>query len=476
MRKFALALLLLLATAVSAQAQQAVHQSGYVTPQHAACWTTNGVAQDCGTAAIPYLSSIGTVGQGPTICASSAAVSTGGYNQLCLAANQTSNAIISLQNYGSASAQNLCFNINGQQACIPSNLGNGFVTYIGTITPPDFACWSATGVIADCGALTLNAAGPTSATQIKNGTASGILWDSRSGGIDYLAAEQFVTVTQGGLGSSFASANGVLQWSSGTPSASSTLANGTSATTQTQGDISTLLATDAFVNTAVQGASAGLIVHTPVVAATTADLGSVTYNNGSSGIGATLTNAGTQAAFSVDGVNPTSTQRILVKNETTQTYNGIYTLTTVGSGSSNWVLTRATDANQPGTGNPNLIGSGTYVLVTGGNTQTNSSWIVNSTVTTIGTSVINWVLFISAFSGVTSLGGQSGVLGLQSTLSFSGSNLGVAAISVAGPTSGTQLLNGNANGVIIDNKSGGTDYATVSGAPWAGIAAALGAL
>ena len=82
-----------------------------------------------------------------------------------------------------------------------------------------------------------------------------------------------------------------------------------------------------------------------VAAATTADLGTVTYNNGTLGVGATLTNGGSQAAFSIDGQSPSVDSRILVKNQSSALQNGIYTLTTVGDGSTNWVLTRASDAD-----------------------------------------------------------------------------------------------------------------------------------
>ena len=88
----------------------------------------------------------------------------------------------------------------------------------------------------------------------------------------------------------------------------------------------------------------------PIVkAATTADLGTVTYANGTAGVGATLT--GPTGASAVvfptqDGVTINLNDRILVKNQTTGLQNGIYTLTTVGvAGTTAWVLTRATDSD-----------------------------------------------------------------------------------------------------------------------------------
>ena len=97
-----------------------------------------------------------------------------------------------------------------------------------------------------------------------------------------------------------------------------------------------------------------------------------TYNNGASGVGATLTNGGTQAALVVDGRTATVNDIVLVKNEITQPqYNGLYTVTTVGTGASNWVLTRHVDMDQTGefmgafipVGNSaNIMASGTQTV------------------------------------------------------------------------------------------------------------------
>ena len=58
-------------------------------------------------------------------------------------------------------------------------------------------------------------------------------------------------------------------------------------------------------------------------AGTTADL-SATYNNGSSGVGATLT-ASSNGAIVIDGVSLSVNDRVLVKNQTTKAAeNGIY--------------------------------------------------------------------------------------------------------------------------------------------------------
>ena len=80
----------------------------------------------------------------------------------------------------------------------------------------------------------------------------------------------------------------------------------------------------------------------PCVVATTANL-TATYVNGTLGVGATLTNSGVNAPLAIDGVTMAISNRVLVKDQTTQTQNGIYIVTNTGSSTTPWILTRATD-------------------------------------------------------------------------------------------------------------------------------------
>lgn len=89
----------------------------------------------------------------------------------------------------------------------------------------------------------------------------------------------------------------------------------------------------------------GFLTVTPVTGATVSPL-TVVYNNGTLGVGATLTNAGTQATFSVDGILFAVGDRVLVKDQLTTYQNGIYVISNLGSLTTNWVLTRATDYDQ----------------------------------------------------------------------------------------------------------------------------------
>lgn len=137
----------------------------------------------------------------------------------------------------------------------------------------------------------------------------------------------------------------------------------------------------------VDAISSGFDFKTPCFAASTADL-NATYLNGVLGVGATLTNAGSLVAFSIDGTSPSLNARILVKDQTNTFENGIYTLTTVGSGAVAWVLTRATDYDQS-----SEIAPGDFVIVTDGTINAGTGWVETAIVTTMGTDPILFTQF-----------------------------------------------------------------------------------
>lgn len=70
---------------------------------------------------------------------------------------------------------------------------------------------------------------------------------------------------------------------------------------------------------------------------------SATYNNGASGVGATLTNNGVLSILIIDSKIMEVGDRVLIKNQSSTFQNGIYVVTTVGDAFTPWVLTRATD-------------------------------------------------------------------------------------------------------------------------------------
>lgn len=111
------------------------------------------------------------------------------------------------------------------------------------------------------------------------------------------------------------------------------------------------------------------------------------YNNGSSGVGATITGISV-GAITFDGVTPSVGDRVLVPLETSGNapYNGSYTVTTVGSGIAVYVLTRTTDFNQSVE-----ITAGDAFFISGGNTKAASTYVYNGiTAPTVGTTSLTF--------------------------------------------------------------------------------------
>ena len=137
-------------------------------------------------------------------------------------------------------------------------------------------------------------------------------------------------------------------------------------------------------------AAAGIHYHDPVRVEAVTNL-TANYVNGSSGVGATLTNTGTLTAITIDGITLSLNDRVLVYNQTNAAHNGIYTVTTVGNGSTAWVLTRATDADSYGISDPDALGEGDAFFVREGNTGSGELYVMNTEGTiTFGTTNINF--------------------------------------------------------------------------------------
>ena len=199
-------------------------------------------------------------------------------------------------------------------------------------------------------------------------------------------------------------------------------------------------ASDAANKSYVDAIASGLDVHDYVEYATTAsNVYTATYANGTAGVGATLTNAGTQTAFSIDGGSPVVGDRVLIKNQATATQNGIYTVTTVGSGSTNWVLTRATDSDNHIAGQ---VHAGMFVFVATGSTLSATGWIESTVgtgtneITVIGTDNITW----TQFSGAGTYSATAPVLLTGSVFSLNGlSGYGTANYVIGVNAGGTAL-------------------------------------
>jgi hypothetical protein len=125
--------------------------------------------------------------------------------------------------------------------------------------------------------------------------------------------------------------------------------------------------------------AAGINFHQSCNYASTTALPASTYNNGTSGVGATLT-ANANGALIIDGYTFTSPtddgKRILIKNQANTAHNGVYVLSQAGDAvpGTPFILTRSTDFNTPGTG-VNQINAGDFFLITSGTANANTSWV-----------------------------------------------------------------------------------------------------
>jgi hypothetical protein len=135
----------------------------------------------------------------------------------------------------------------------------------------------------------------------------------------------------------------------------------------------------------------GLITTFSATAATTGGNLNAIYNNGSSGINATLTdNSGTFAPLVIDGITTIVGQSYLIKDQTSQFQNGIYFLTQQGNGINlPWILIRTFYFNS----NANII-NGELTFVTNGFINANTTWQLSAPATvTVGVSNLTWTKF-----------------------------------------------------------------------------------
>jgi hypothetical protein len=207
--------------------------------------------------------------------------------------------------------------------------------------------------------------------------------------------------------------------------ATSATLGGLTSVTVTQDPVAALdLATKQYVDAVAEG----LHVHEACAAATPGTLasitgGTVTYNNGTAGVGATLTLS--VALTVLDGYTLLNGDRVLVKNEATQANNGIYTWATGGT-----VLTRATDFDTAAE-----MASGDFTFVTNGTLYGSTGWVQTDPVTTVGTSPVIWIQFsgsgaYTAGTGLTLTGTQFSITNTAVTAAAYGSATQVGTFTV----------------------------------------------
>ena len=205
--------------------------------------------------------------------------------------------------------------------------------------------------------------------------------------------------------------------------------------------------TDSLANKAyVDQVAQGLDTKPSTKAGSTANL-TATYSNGTAGVGATLTNSSTQAALTLDGVTLVVADRVLIKDQTTAAQNGIYVVTTVGDGSSNWVLTRATPEDQP-----SELSGGAFVFVEQGTANGDNGYVFTHTgAPTFGTTALDVTQFSGA--GQINAGAALSKTGNQMDVEVDGSSIEVNADALRVKALGitNAMLAGSIDGAKIEN-------------------------
>lgn len=185
-------------------------------------------------------------------------------------------------------------------------------------------------------------------------------------------------------------------------------------------------------------ASQGIHAYQSCAVATTANLNAI-YNNGIAGVGATLTNAGGQAALQIDGVTLSLDDRVLVKNQAAALQNGIYTVLDAGSATTNWILQRATDFDATA----EIVQYGAVLIAQG--VANNGTYFQETAASPIVVGV-DAITFAEFFNPCAYLNGVTGT----------GEFVGSIGATLVAPNLGTPASGdlSNCTGVNVDNPSG----------------------
>lgn len=233
---------------------------------------------------------------------------------------------------------------------------------------------------------------------------------------------------------------------------------------------------DAANKAYVDAVAEGLHIHASVQAATTAPLtGSVTYDNGTSGVGATLTTD--TPINTLDGYSLVNGDRVLIKNQANSAHNGIYIRT------SSTVFTRAADFDTTAE-----IASGDFLFVSNGTVNGKTGWVQTVKSTSVGTTNVVFEQFSGAGtyiagSGLAFTGNQidivlksdgglevvSDELGLKSSTAGNGLTFSAGVLNIGGTSDRITI---NADSIDIASTYVGqnsiTTLGTITTGTWQG--------
>lgn len=186
--------------------------------------------------------------------------------------------------------------------------------------------------------------------------------------------------------------------------------------------------------------ASGIHFHEAVELATAAALPANTYNNGASGVGATLT-GNANGILSVDSTVTVVGNRVLVKNEVAGANNGVYVVAQVGTAGTPYILTRATDFDSVGTG-VDQIDEGDFFLVINGTTNQNAAFVQQTPPPiVVGTTAIVFQQFAAPIT-------YTAGTGLNESPAFTFNIINVGTAGTYGSASSVPVFTTNAQGQV----------------------------
>ena len=204
-------------------------------------------------------------------------------------------------------------------------------------------------------------------------------------------------------------------------------------------------------------ASTGLHYHEAVVLSTSPGSSRTdTYNQpGGAGVGvsATLTSVA-NGTLVIDGTVASATIRVLIQDCSNPVGNGVYVVTNAGSTSTQYVMTRSSDANTYIEQSTVGLDSGSYFFTTGGTANKGAAWVnTNSGVISFGSTAISFSLFSN--SQVYTAGNGLSLTATTFSLDTPVNVLNGGTGNSSAPTNG-QLLIGNGSNFSLASITAGT--------------------